>query len=201
MAVSGGSGFLARMTPRERTYILVLVLVFFVMGTLVLLYFRGNSLRATEQEIAKYRLALDDLHTRGAVYQAKMEQKKAREAEISTECVQFATLLDEARAAVENISIGNEEEEPTLELGSGLSKCTYKFEVRSSTLEDLTKLLSFIESKPGQIITTENLVVRSLSAAEDRLNADITLVTFRREGGVAPPADEDELGAPGEDKP
>jgi hypothetical protein len=198
MAAVGGNGFFARLTPRERTYILVLVLVFFVMGTLVLLYFRGNSLRATEQEIAKYRLALDDLHTRGAVYQAKMEQKKAREAEIATECVQFASLLDEARTTVENISIANEEEEATLELGSGLTKCSYKFEVRGSTLEDLTKLLSFIESKPGQIITTENLVVRSLSAAEDRLNADVTLVTFRRDSG-APAAESDE--EPTEDKP
>lgn len=201
MAAPVGSGFMARLTPRERTYILVLVLVFFVMGTLVLLYFRGNSLRATEQEIGKYRLALDDLNTRGAVYTAKMQQKKAREAELPLECVQFATVLEEARAAVENVTVANEEEEPSLELGAGLTKCAYKFEVRGSTLEDLTKLLSFIESKPGAIITTENLVVRSLSAAEDRLNADVTLVTFRREGGVAAGAVAEGDEEPMEDKP
>jgi hypothetical protein len=192
MAVPVGSGFLARLTPRERTYILVLVLVFFVMGTLVLLYFRGNALRATEQEIAKYRLAIDDLNTRGAVYQSKMEQKKAREAEIATECVQFATLLDEARTAVENINIANEEEEAPVELGAGLSKCSYKFEVRIVTLEDLTKLLSFIEGKPGQIITTENLSIRSPTAAEDQLNAEITLVTFRRDAIGATASGDDE---------
>jgi hypothetical protein len=198
MAAPGGSGFLAGLTPRERTYILVLVLVFFVMGTLVLLYFRGNSLRVTEQEIADYRLAIDDLNTRGAVYKAKMEQKKAREAEIATECIQFATLLDEARTAVENISIANEEEEAVLELGSGLSKCSYKFEVRTVTLEDLTKLLSFIESKPGQIITTENLSIRAVSNVEDRLNAEITLVTFRRDSTAVVPTGDDEAA---EDKP
>ncbi|MBC8068064.1 MAG: hypothetical protein IAG13_07005 [Deltaproteobacteria bacterium] len=198
MAAPVGSGFLAGLTPRERTYILVLVLVFFVMGTLVLLYFRGNSLRETEKEIAEYRLAIDDLNTRGAVYKAKMEQKKAREAEIATECIQFATLLDEARSSVENISIANEEEEAVLELGSGLSKCSYKFEVRTVTLEDLTKLLSFIESKPGQIITTENLSIRAVSNVEDRLNAEITLVTFRRDTQAAAPTGDDEAE---EDKP
>ena len=48
MATSAAGGFMERLTPRERTYILVLVLVFFVMGTLVLLYMRGGALRKTE---------------------------------------------------------------------------------------------------------------------------------------------------------
>ena len=85
-----------------------------------------------------------------------------------------------------------------LELGSGLSKCSYKFEVRTVTLEDLTKLLSFIESKPGQIITTENLSIRAVSNVEDRLNAEITLVTFRRDTGAAAPTGDEEAE---EDKP
>jgi hypothetical protein len=198
MSTPVGSGFLARLTPRERTYILVLVLVFFVMGTLVLLYFRGNSLRATEQEIGRYRLALDDLNTRGAVYTAKMEQKKAREAELPVECVQFATVLEEARGAVENIIISNEEEGVPLELGSGLTKCTYKFDVRTAKLDDVTKLLSFIESKPGVIITTEDLMIRSLSTSEDSLNADVTLVTFRRDAPTATHEGDEE---PVEEKP
>lgn len=186
MATVAGAGFWAGLTPRERVYMLVLVLVFFVMGTVVLLYFRGKSLGATEQEIDKYRAALDDLHTRGAVYKAKVEQKKAREGAISTECAQFASLLDEARLAVEGFNPTNEEEQPSLEMGSGLTKCSYKFDAKEITLEQLTKLLTFFEGKPGQYISTENLVVRSLSGAEDRLNADITLVTFRREGAGAP---------------
>jgi hypothetical protein len=186
MAAAGGAGFWAGLSPRERVYILVLVIVFFVMGTLVLLYFRGNALRETEKEIEKYRFALDDVHTRGAVYKAKIEQKKAREAAISTECAQFASLLDEARLAVEGFSPTNEEEQASLEIGGGLTKCAYKFDAKDITLENLTKLLTFLESRPGQYISTENLVVRSLSNAEDRLNADITLVTFKREGGAAP---------------
>ncbi len=186
MAIAGGGGFWAGLTPRERVYVMVLVLVFFVMGTLVLLYFRGNALRETEQEIGKYRLAIDDLHTRGAVYKAKMEQKNAREKAISTECAQFASLLDEARLAVEGFNPTNEEEQASLEVGGGLTKCSYKFDSKEMTIEQLTKLLTFLESKPGQYISTENLVVRSLSGSEDRLNADITLVAFRREGATAP---------------
>jgi len=186
MATVPGGGFWAGLTPRERVSILVLIVVFFVMGSIVLLYFRGKSLGATEQEIDKYRAALDDLNTRGAVYKAKIEQKKAREGSISTECAQFASLLDEARLAVEGFNPTNEEEQPSLEMGSGLTKCSYKFDAKEVTLEQLTKLLTFFEGKPGQYISTENLVVRSLSGAEDRLNADITLVTFRREGAAAP---------------
>jgi hypothetical protein len=160
--------------------------VFFVMGSLVLLYFRSKSLGETEKEIATYRDALNKLHTTGAVYKAKMEQKKAREGAISTECAAFATLLDEARLAVEGFNPTNEEEQPSLEMGSGLTKCSYKFDAKEITLEQLTKLLTFFEGQPGKVISTENLVVRSLSGAEDRLNADITLVTFRREGAAAP---------------
>jgi hypothetical protein len=181
MAAAGG-GFWAGLTPRERVYILVLVMTFFVMGTLVLLYFRGNALKETEQEIAKIRAALTDLDTRGAVYKAKIEQKKAREAAISTECAQFASLLEEARLQVEGFKPTNEEEQSSVELGGGLTKCAYKFDAKDITLEQLTKLLTFLEGQTGTVISTESLVVRSLSGSEDRLNADITLVTYRREG-------------------
>lgn len=183
MAAPGG-GFWAGLTPRERVYILVLVMTFFVMGTLVLLYFRGNSLKETEQEIGRIRAALTDLDTRGAVYKAKIEQKKAREDAISTECAQFASLLEEARLQVEGFKPTNEEEQPSLEIGGGLTKCAYKFDAKEITLEQLTKLLTFVEGQPDSVISTENLVVRSLSGAEDRLNANITLVTYRREGEV-----------------
>ncbi|MBX7079155.1 MAG: hypothetical protein K1X88_08230 [Nannocystaceae bacterium] len=186
MAVVNAGGFWARLTPRERVYIMLLVVVFFAMATAVLLYFRGNALKATETEIGSYRAALDDLHTRGAVYTAKIEQKEAREKAILGECAQFASLLDEAKAVVETVSFTNEEEQPAIDVGGGLTKCSYKFDAKSITLEDLTKLLVFFEGKPGQLIVTESLVLRSLSSAEDRLNADITLVSFRREGAEAP---------------
>lgn len=179
---AGGGGFWAGLTPRERVYMLLLVMTFFVMGTLVLLYFRGNALKQTEQEIAKVRAALTDLDTRGAVYKAKIEQKKAREGAISTECAQFASLLEEARLQVEGFKPTNEEEQPSLEIGGGLTKCAYKFDAKEVTLEQLTKLLTFLEGQPGTVISTESLVVRSISSSEDRLNADITLVTYRRAG-------------------
>jgi hypothetical protein len=180
MATSAGAGFMERLTPRERTYILVLVLVFFVMGTLVLLYLRDGALRKTEQEITDIKMALDAMHTRGAVYQAKLEQKKQREAAISTQSVQFASLLDEARASVEGVSISNEEEQPSIPLGDGLVKRSYELDVKNITIEDLIKLLGFIENKPGHIIVTENLLVRASSNTEDRLTADVTLVTYER---------------------
>jgi hypothetical protein len=94
--------------------------------------------------------------------------------------VQFASLLDEARATVEGVTIANEEEQPAMPLGDGLVKRSYELDVKNITLEDLIKLLSFIENKPGHIIVTENLLVRAGSNTEDRLTADVTLVTYER---------------------
>jgi len=191
MATPVGSGFLERLTPRERTYILALVLVFFVMGTLVLLYLRGNALRQTEKEIAEIRLALDAMYTRGAVYKAKLEQKQQREAAISTQSVEFASMLDEARTIVEGVTITDEEEQPPVALGDGLVKRIYEFRLRNVTLEGLIKLLGFLENRPGHIIVTENLNVRPGSNTEDLLNVQVTLVTYERVATAgAEPADD-----------
>jgi hypothetical protein len=180
MANNPFRGFWERLTPRERTMVLSLVLVFFVMSTLVLLYLRGNALRETKSEIAEIRRSLDQVYTRGAVYQERLAAKRARESKISSNRVLFATLLEEAQAGVENVTVSNEEELPIVDLGDGLVKRTFKFDLRSVTLEDLTKFLSSIEGKRGHIILTEQLLVRSPSANENRLNVDVTLATWER---------------------
>ncbi|MCA9656231.1 MAG: hypothetical protein H6712_15395 [Myxococcales bacterium] len=191
MASNPMGGFWSRLTPRERTYILVLVLVFFMMGTLVLLYMRDKALRETENEIADLRTALEMVHTKGAVYKEKLEQKREREAKISDESLFFSTLLEEASAVAENVQANNQEELQPVDLGGGLSKRSYKFNLRSVTLEDLVKFLTKIESKPGHIIVTESLLIRSPSNSEDRLNADVTISTWERQP---------EEGAEGDDK-
>jgi hypothetical protein len=184
--------FWERLTPRERTMLLSLVLVFFVMGTIVLMFLRGNSLRGTKSEIQEIRRTLDQVYTRGAVYQERLAAKRARESKISSNRVLFATLLEQAQESVENVTVSNEEELPTLDLGDGLVKRTFKFDLRSITLEDLTKFLSSIEGKRGHIILTEQLLIRSPSANENRLNVDVTLATWERTAGVEEADDEDE---------
>ena len=178
----GGSGFMDRLTPRERTYIMVLVLVFFLMGMLVLLYLRDNALRSIERDITATRLALDTVHTRGAVYKERLEEKKEREAKISDQALLFSTLVEEAATVAETVQVSNEEEIPALELGTGLIKRSFKFQLRSVTLEDLVKFLTKVESKPGHIVVTEGLLIRSPSNAEDRLNVDVTIATWERRG-------------------
>lgn len=175
-----GGGFMDRLTPRERTYVMVLVLVFFVMGTLVLLYLRGNALRDIERDIEATRQALDTVHTRGAVYKQRLEEKKEREAKISDQPLLFSTLVEEAATVAETVQVSNEEEIPTLELGAGLLKRSFKFQLRSVTLEDLVKFLTKVESKLGHIVVTEGLLIRSPSNAEDRLNVDVTIATWER---------------------
>ena len=188
MANNPFRGFWDRLTPRERTMVLSLVLVFFVMGTIVLMFMRSNALRDTNNEITQIRRALDQVYTRGAVYQERLAAKRARESKISSNRVLFATLLEEAQAGVENVAVSNEEELPIVDLGDGLVKRTFKFDLRSVTLEDLTKFLSSIEGKRGHIILTEQLLVRSPSASENRLNVDVTIATWERRKA----ADEDE---------
>lgn len=178
MAQSGG--FMDRLTPRERTYVMVLVLVFFLMGTLVLLYLRDQALRDIERDITATRQALDTVHTRGAVYKQRLEEKKEREAKISDKALLFSTLVEEAATVAETVQVSNEEEVPALELGANLLKRSFKFQLRSVTLEDLIKFLTKVESKPGHIVMTEGLLIRSPSNAEDRLNVDVVIATWER---------------------
>lgn len=185
MAQNMGGGFMERLTPRERTYIMALVLVFFVMGTLVLLYLRDKALRDIESGITATRVALDTVHTRGAVYKEKLEEKKKREDKLSDQPLLFSTLVEEAAAVAETVQVSNEEETPALELGGGLLKRGFKFQLKSVTLEDLVKFLTKVESKDGHIVVTEGLLVRSPSNAEDRLNVDVVLATWERRGEAA----------------
>jgi hypothetical protein len=194
---SMGGGFMDRLTPRERTYVMVLVLVFFLMGTLVLLYLRDSALRDIVREITATRTAIDTVHTRGAVYKERLEQKKEREAKISDRPLLFSTLVEEAATVAETVQVSNEEEIPALDLGGGLLKRSFKFQLRSVTLEDLVKFLTKVESKPGHIVVTEGLLIRSPSNAEDRLNVDVTIATWERRGqasGAAAEGGEDEGG-------
>jgi hypothetical protein len=189
-----GGGFLERLTPRERTYIMALVLVFFMMGSLVLLYLRDKALRDIEGQIAATRRALDTVHTRGAVYKERLAEKEEREAKISDQTLLFSTLVEEAAAVAETVQVSNEEETQALELGAGLLKRSFKFQLRSVTLEDLVKFLAKVESKPGHIVVTEGLLIRSPSNAEDRLNVDVTIATWERRSQADAPAEGEEEG-------
>jgi hypothetical protein len=184
-------GFWSRLTPRERTYILVLVLTCFVMATAVLFYLRSGALRDTRNEIDAYRVALDKVYTRGAVYEERLEAKQQRESNIATDPVSFTTLLEEAQQGVENVTPSDQEELPPEDLGDGLRKRAFEFRLRGVTLEDMTKFLIAIESRPKRMILTEELTIRSPSAVEDKLNVDVKLVTWEREE-IAVPADDEE---------
>ena len=180
MSTAPPTGFWSRLTPRERSLIMALVLTFFVMGTLLLFYLRSNTLRESNNEIDEYRLALESVYTRGAVYEERLQAKKKRESNIATDEIEFQTLAEEAQAKIEGLSVSEGEEGTPMDLGDGLVKRTFKFKLRSVTLEDALKFLTDIESRPGRIILTEQLLVRSPSATEDRLNIDVQIATWER---------------------
>ena len=184
MTTAPPTGFWARLTQRERTLILALVLTFFFMGTLLLFYLRSNALRESQNEIDSYRLAIESVYTRGAVYEERLKDKKKKESNIATDEIQFLTLIEEAQANIEGLTVSDQEEGAPLDLGDGLVKRTFKFKLRSVPLEDALKFLADIESRPGRIILTEQLLVRSPSSTEDRLNLDVQIATWERRAVV-----------------
>jgi hypothetical protein len=179
------SGFWAGLTGRERTLILALVMVAFLMATVVLLFLRGSRTRETRKQIQAMEQALGTLHTRGAVYQEQLAEKKKREGRISSETLLFSTLLEGADDKVEDVTVTNMEEEPPVPLSTGLRKRVVKFDLRSVSLDALTRFLAIVESEPGHIILTNRLQIRSPSQTEDRLNVEVEIATWEREAEAA----------------
>ena len=190
-AAAPPTGFWSRLTPRERTLIMALILTVFVMGTILLFYLRIGTLRESRNEIDAYKLALEAVYTRGAVYEERLNAKKKRESNIATDEIQFLTLVEEAQAKIEGLTVSDQEEESPDDLGDGLIKRSFKFRLRSVTLEDAIKFLTDIESQPQRIILTEQLLIRSPSSTEDRLNVDVTIATWERRDALADLEDEE----------
>lgn len=185
------AGFLSRLSPRERTLVMALVLTFFVMGTLVLFYLRAQTLRETEAAIDANKVALQSVYTRGAVYKDRLEAKEKRERNIPTEEIQWLTLVEGAQAGVEGITVSDQEPVTPRALEGNLTKRSFKFKLRSVTLEQAMKFLTSLESEPGRIILTEQLALRSPSSSEDRLNLDVVVSTWEREGEEEEDTDEE----------
>lgn len=186
------TGFLSRLSPRERTLVLALVLTFFVMGTLVLFYLRSQALRTTEDAIEAHRDALQAVYTRGTVYKDRLAAKEKREQNIPTTAVQFLTLVEAAQSTVDGVSVSDQEEVAPQELEGNLTKRGFKFKLRSVTLDQALKFLTKLETEPGRMILTEQLSVRSPSALEDRLNLDVVIATWERKANPTPADGEDE---------
>ncbi|MBL4687321.1 MAG: hypothetical protein JKY37_22175 [Nannocystaceae bacterium] len=174
-------GFWATMSPRERNLVLVLILVFFGMGTLLLFYMRGSSLAQTEQQILDLRKALDSVNTGGTIYKERLAAKREREKSISTDELAWASLVEEAARVSEGIEVTSEDRVDRQELDGGLIKHGYKFKLNSISLDALTKFLIRVETEAGKVIVTEKLTIRSHNEKEDRLQVDVTLATWQRQ--------------------
>jgi len=177
--VSAFAGFWSRLSPRERNLMALLVLVFFFMAIGTLFVLRSDSFTASEDRIADLRRGIQLMQTRSAVYQEKLKEKAERESMISSEPVEFAIILEQATKATLGEKTTRQEEEKTpLELGEGLIKRIYAFELRNVTMEEMTNFLHAVEDQPGHIVYTERIKVRSPSDKEDRLNVEIDLATW-----------------------
>ncbi|HEY8375746.1 MAG TPA: hypothetical protein VIK91_04615, partial [Nannocystis sp.] len=116
-------GFMARLSPRERALLGVLLLVFFVTAVGVLFMLRSSSFEATREEIAELREALHLVRTSGTAYDTKKKEKEAREAKIaSAQQISFSILLEEAQKNLVTGTLRGEEERPPVDMGNGLTK-------------------------------------------------------------------------------
>ena len=179
MSDANAFGFMARLSPRERTLLGMLLIVFFLMAFGVLYMLRASWFGAAREEIAALRAGIDLVHTRGTAYDTKKKEKEAREARIANITpVVFAILLEEAEKSLTAGSLRGQEEKPPVDLGNGLVKRTVSFELRTIGLEELMNFLTKIESQPGNILYVERLSIRSPSALEDVLIAEVELSTW-----------------------
>ncbi len=184
-----GPGFWEKLQPRERILVMALVAVFFVMGTAVLLFLRHQKLTKIEQAIDDLREGLDLVRSFGPGYQQKLAAKDEQVSKISSEPLLFSTLIEEAEAVAE-VKTSNQAEKPPVEIVPGLRKRTVEFDLRSVSLAQLTKFLSTLESKEGHVVMTQDLMIRSPSTSEDRLNVDVVLATWERYDETAQAEDE-----------
>ena len=185
-----GGGFMSRLQPRERALLGVLLIVFFVCATGVLFYMRGNSIAEKQAAIDELRRGLDLVYTKGTVYDLKKKEKAQREARIAnTSPIIFSTLIEDMSKTLVTGTIRGEEEKASVELGNGLVKRIYGFEVRGVPLEELLTFLTKLEQQPGHILIVERLGIKSPSAEEDRLNVEVELATWELLPKADAPAD------------
>lgn len=172
-------GFMARFSPRERALLGVLMLVFFITAIGALFWLRQSSFDAARDEITDLRDGLHLVRTGGTAYDTKKKEKEAREARIANaQPVVFSILLEEAQKDLVTGSLRGEEERAAVDVGNGLTKRVYAFEVRNVALEELLAFLTKLEAQPGNILFVERLMLRSPSSLEDRLNAEVELATW-----------------------
>ncbi len=157
--------------------LLVGVLIF---GSFAVLFtIRRQRLTALAEEIDDMRTGIDLVHTRGAVYQELLAEKNRREGRLSDQPVLFSTLIESAEAEA-GVSAGNQEVQAAVDLTDTLRVRAVTFDLRGVTLDQLTKFLGALESNQQSLLLTRNLLIRSPSAAEDRLNVDLEVATWER---------------------
>lgn len=173
-------GFIARLNPRERVLVGMLLLVFFVISVSVLFMQRSTALGEKQAAIDELRVALDLVYTRGTVYDLKKKEKAAREARIANiQPLIYSSLIEEAQKTLTIGTVRGEEEKPSVEVVPGvLTKRLYGFEVRGVGLEELLNFLTKLEQEPGHFLIVERLAIKSPSSLEDRLNVEVELATW-----------------------
>mgnify|MGYP002777838757 CR=1 FL=1 len=185
-------GFMARLSQRERAMLGVLMIVFFVTALGVLWMLRSSWFSAARDEITQLRAGLDLVRTRGTAYDTKKKEKAAREARIANiQPIVFSILLEEAEKSLTTGTLRGQEEKPPVDVGNGLVKKTVSFEVRNVGLEELMNFLVKLESQPSNILFVERLGLRSPSALEDRLTAEVELSTWELQKPSEPAAPEE----------
>ena len=82
-AKHSGPNFWERLQPRERVLVMALVMVFFVMGTAVMMFLRFTKLSAIDEEIADRRQGLDLTRAFGPSWKEKLAKPKTKDSAVA----------------------------------------------------------------------------------------------------------------------
>ncbi len=186
-------GFLARLTPRERKLIALLVVVFFAVATTLLFLVRRDRYHEVRENIASMKRSIELIQRKGSMYTEQLADKEKKESSIGSEELVFSVQVEQASTSTfEESKVRNEEEKQILDLGGGLFKRLYALQLKNVTLDELLKFLKAAETKKGHIIHTHRLMVRSPTHVEDQLNVEIDLATWELRRVQGEDADKDE---------
>lgn len=181
------TGLWAGLSPRERTLLRLLGLAFVFVVTLALFYLRSARLSAIERKIDRVTDALVLLRTKGGDYAERRKKASKQSRRFSDTPLMFSSHIEAVAARVPDVEVTNQEEQAPVELGAGLRRRTFEFDIRSVSYETLFRFLAEAEQVPGHVVLVDGLRIRSASPNEDRVHAAVRLSTWERaaeEGGA-----------------
>lgn len=172
---------LARFTERERLLIGVMILVVSAMAAFVVAWLLNGRMNTLHEEIAAKRDALTLLINESGEYRRNSEVNEELRRQLEENDIRLSTFI-EGRGGRAGISRPREFRDNQTDLEGGVTMHTTTAEFDRVDLDQLQRLLSSIEES-DELVFTRQVAVAPARREQSELQLEITLATFKREGG------------------